>query len=84
MASPSVDLSEFFKYSRPKKRPCPIGFAQEQLTDSEREQLTAALAQDNGIITNAAVQQWLAGRGHDASISAITSHRKGACSCGDS
>ena len=83
MTISKVDLSEFFKYSKPKRRPCPIGFANGQLPEGELEQLKAALAQDVGLITNTAIQQWLGGRGHDASISAITSHRKGVCNCGD-
>ena len=84
MTPSKVDLSEFFKYSRPKRRPCPIGFADGQLVDGEREQLKAALAQDVGIITTGSIQQWLAVRKHEAlSVAAITSHRKGVCNCGD-
>ena len=83
MTPKSVDLTEFFKYSRPKKRPCPIGFAFEQVSDAEAVQLLAALAAAIGIITNSALRQWLLSRAHDASISAITTHRKGMCSCGN-
>lgn len=82
MAS-KVDLSEFFKYSRPKKKACAIGYAVQQLTADERVQLQAACEQDNGIITSGAVQQWLATRKHDVTVSAVVSHRKGVCTCGD-
>lgn len=81
--STKIDLSEFFKYSRPRKKACAIGFANSQLGDTEKQQLQAALEQDNGIITGSAIQQWLTARSHEASIPAITAHRKGVCSCGD-
>ena len=83
MASKQVDLSEFFKHSRPKKKPCAVGFALTQLDEAEQAQLVAACKHDPGLITNAAVQTWLSGRGHDASVSAIVAHRKGTCSCAD-
>lgn len=79
MAKP--DLTEFFRYSQPKRRPCPVAFAVEQLDEGERTQLTAACATDQGIITNAAIEKWLSNRGHTASVSAIVVHRKGTCSC---
>lgn len=83
-AAAGPNLSEFFKLSRPKKKPCSVGYALGQLDDVEREQLTAALATDNGIITAAAIQQWLAVRDHTTTASAVTSHRKRVCSCVDS
>lgn len=76
-----VDLSEFYKLSRPKKPPCRIGFALEQFDGGERVQLEAALGSDVGIITNSAIQQWLAARQQEVSISALVSHRKGTCTC---
>lgn len=79
-----ADLSEFFKYSRPKKPPCKVGFAAEQLSDEEKAQLEAALSEDKGLITNSAIQQWLGSRNHEATVSSIVSHRKGTCSCNDS
>ena len=83
-AKPKVDLTEFFKLSRPKKRPCAVAFAASQLeTDEERDQLTAALETDQGIITSGAVQQWLAGRKQDVTVSAVVSHRKRTCTCAD-
>ena len=83
MPKPAVDLSEFFRLSRPKKKPCSVAFAREQLTAAEQAQLDAALAQDTGIITAAAVQQWLAKRGHTTSTSAVSNHRRGVCTCAD-
>jgi len=79
-----TDLSEFYKYSRPKKRPCALGFALDQLAASEQEQLKAALTTDSGLITAGSVQQWLAARKHEVTTSAVVAHRKGTCSCGRS
>jgi hypothetical protein len=81
MAQAKVDLSEFYRLSSPKKKPCRVGFAREQIKTDELEQLDAALAADHGIITNSAVVQWLAARKHDVSVSAVVSHRKGTCTC---
>jgi hypothetical protein len=75
------DLSEFFKHSRPKKKPCVVGFALDQLGPEEHAQLTAACAEDSGLITNSAIEKWLADRNHIASVSAIVSHRKRTCTC---
>jgi hypothetical protein len=77
------DLSEFFKYSRPKRKPCAVGYALEQLGEHELAQLQAALNHDAGIITNAAVVQWLSARKHAATVSAVVNHRKGVCACAD-
>ena len=81
MAKP--DLSEFFKLSKPKKRPCGIGHALTQLAADAGSQLEAALTTDAGIITNSAIQQWLQARKFDVSVSAIVSHRKRTCTCND-
>lgn len=81
MSKPQIDLSEFFRLSRPKKKPCAIGFILPRLADTEQQQLQAACAQDNGIITSGAIQQWLTARNHEVSISAIVSHRKKVCTC---
>ena len=78
------DLSEFFKYSKPKKPPCRVGFALSQLKPKERSELIAALEMDNNIITNGAIAEWLEKRGQDGpSTSALTSHRKGKCNCAE-
>lgn len=81
--SDTPDLSEFFKLSRPKRKPCAVGYALSQLKKEPREQLVAALATDNGIITAAAIQQWITARGHTATASSIVSHRRHTCSCSD-
>lgn len=75
------DLTEFFKLSKPKRKPCVIGFVLTQLDDAEATQLNAALDTDKGIITASAIRQWLAARKHDASISGIANHRNGGCTC---
>lgn len=77
------DLTEFFKYSRPKKKPCQIAFAREQLKPQERDNLNAALDADQGIITAGAIIQWLSVRGHTVSAPAVTAHRKRTCTCDD-
>ena len=90
--APQVDLSEFYKLSRPKKPPCKVGFARQQLTKAQREKFDAAVRVDQGIITNDAIVQWLASYGHETTVSAVVVHRKtvngtattGKCSCGDS
>jgi len=83
-AKPKVDLTEFFKLSRPKKRPCAVAFAASQLeTDEERDQLTAALETDQGIIPAGAVQQWLSARKQNVSVNTVVSHRKQTCTCAD-
>lgn len=77
------DLSEFYKLSRPKKPPCQLGFVLSKLPEHEADQLRAALATDVGIITAAAVTEWLKARGHDVNFARVTNHRKGLCSCND-
>lgn len=77
-----VDLTEFFKYSRPKSKPCAVAFAVEQLAAKERKQLDAALAHDKGFITNGAIREWLAKRGHEMNVAAVTAHRNKVCACG--
>lgn len=77
------DLSEFYKLSKPKRPPCQVAHALEQLDPGERVQLEAALNQDPGLITNAAIQLWLGSRKHDISVNRVVSHRKRNCTCGD-
>lgn len=77
----SPDLSEFFRYSRPKKKPCAVGFAREQLTKTEQEALDAAIADERGLITSAAIRQWIQQRGHEVNDAAVTAHRRKVCSC---
>jgi hypothetical protein len=79
------DLTEFFKYSRPKKPPCKVGVALGKLRGDTKTQLIAALATDNSIITNKAVITWIEKRVKDLQIntSNITSHRAKRCTCYD-
>lgn len=79
----SPDLTEFFKLSRPKKPPCKVGFALSKLKGEQREQLRSAIDTDPGIITNAAIVEWMKPRGHVMHVAAVVSHRKGNCSCHD-
>lgn len=82
MAQATPDLSEFEALSEPRRPPCKVGRILEDLPDAERKQLEAALSQDTGIITNAAILKWLERRDLDGlSSSAATSHRKGTCTC---
>lgn len=82
MASTTPDLSEFFKYSQPKRKACSVAFARQQLSDTDRDALDAAVGVDRGLITNAAVRDWLKARGHAVNDAAISAHRRGVCSCG--
>lgn len=78
----SVDLSEFVALSRPKKKQCSIGEVLKALPAGDREKLAAALAQDNSVITAAAVIAWCSARGHTGvNSSTIVHHRAGSCSC---
>lgn len=78
------DLTEFLKLSRPRKPLCRVGLASGQLTEPERAQLEAALATDPGLITHAAIRQWLSLRGLDVSVSGLTNHRVNLnCTCHD-
>lgn len=82
MADP--DLSEFFKLSRPKRRPCRVGHARAQLNSEQTKKLDAALAVDKGLITATAVIEWLKAHGESGvSVSAVATHRKGSCTCND-
>ena len=80
---PQPDLSAFFRLSRPKKKPCALGFARTQIKPVEREQLDAACVTDNGIITASAIVEWLGQRGQTANTNNVVSHRKRMCSCYD-
>ena len=77
------DLSEFFKLSKPRRKPCGIGHVKTLLSETEVEQLDAALAHDKGIITGAAIREWLRARGHAVNDAVISSHRRRVCTCYD-
>lgn len=81
------DLSEFFKLSKPKKPPCPLGLILSgelppEIKPAERKQLQAALETDKNIITAGAIVEWLKGRGHEVNQNRVSNHRRGVCSCG--
>jgi hypothetical protein len=78
---PGPDLSEFASLSRPKKRPCPISVALASLHSEEGAALAAAVAEDKHVITAGAIVAWLKRRNHSASVSGVTSHRHGTCTC---
>jgi hypothetical protein len=79
----AVDLSDFYRLSRPKKPPCKIGHALDQLTPANRKKLEAALLVDKGIITGQAIADWidLLELGVEMNQSAVQSHRSKRCSC---
>lgn len=84
---PTPDLSEFEALSQPKKRPCSLGLIiagelEPALSPDDLAKLDAALATDQGIITNAAIAKWLEGRGHSLHSQRVLTHRKGTCRCG--
>jgi hypothetical protein len=78
-AKTSPDLSEFVALSNPRR--CKVCTAAAALSDTEREQLAAACATPRGVINAGAIKSWLAARGHDISITAITHHRAGTIGC---
>lgn len=85
-AKKKPDLTEFYKYSKPKKKPCAIGFVKDQLdSDEEREQLDAALA-EKVLITAGAVVQWIEKRVGVGVVNPqnVVSHRNGKCTCYES
>ena len=84
MTPSKVDLSEFIKYSRLRKKPCPIGLVATQLKEAEKQLLLEA-CKNFEQVANTGIAEWLRVREYvDISINMITSHRKGTCSCGKS
>lgn len=83
MPEPAADLTEFLTLSQPKRRACPIGHALPDLPDADRAALEAALATDQGVITNIAIVHWLKARNITASVGSVVSHRKLTCKCRD-
>jgi hypothetical protein len=78
-----LDLSEFQALSKPRKPLCAVGAALGALPADEAGALRAALAEDVRIITTSAIITWLARRDQSANVSAVTSHRRGTCTCAD-
>lgn len=83
MTENTVDLSEFFKLSRPKSPPCKLGPVLAQLKPAERKQYEAAEATDQNIITNQALALWLERHvtGHGVNWQNCTRHRNKQCKC---
>jgi len=83
--APVVDLTEFYRLSKPRKKPCTIGHARTLLSKSEVEKLDAALSVDPGIITHGAIETWIKNNKKTeevpVTVSGVVSHRKGSCSC---
>ena len=79
------DLTEFYKYSRPKKPPCKVGIALTKLRGEAKSQLIAALAADSGVITGGAIVTWLEKRVKELEFNHnnVTAHRKKKCTCYD-
>lgn len=81
--SAKVDLSEFYKLSRPRRPPCAVGVVAVQLSEVEQAKLKAACGADPGIITASGIRDWLDARGHQVSVPAISNHRRKVCSCNE-
>lgn len=82
MAQAQPDLSEFAELSRGvgNKPTCKVALALlSHLSPLEKQQLDAALATDE--IRPGAIEAWAKRRGLDISASAVTTHRRGRCSC---
>ena len=77
------DLTEFFKYSRPKRPPCKVAWALTQIKAAEKDQFVGALDTDKGIIPAGAVVEWLSKRDIDLSHQHIVNHRSKKCTCYD-
>lgn len=75
------DLSEFINLSQNSKRkPCVVAQALATLSDVDCEGLKQAVDASD-IITAGAIVEWLKRRELRANVSAVTSHRRGTCTC---
>jgi hypothetical protein len=84
MATTTPDLSEFHDLARPRSRkpPCKVKQAIGQLqTSDESVQATAALATTRETIPDGAIVGWFERRDLQVSVAAVTSHRRGRCTC---
>jgi hypothetical protein len=83
MSETTVDLSEFYKYSQPKRPPCKVGAVLDLLRGEPKKQLIAALEIDGSIITGAAICTWIESRKSEIPVTptAISNHRRKVCSC---
>jgi hypothetical protein len=78
-----IDLTEFFRYSQPKRPPCKVGAVIDLLKGGEKAKLVAALEASDGLITHAAVVTWIDKRGTNIALNIqnVINHRKGKCTC---
>lgn len=81
MPKPDVDLSEFDDFPTTRRPACRVQAARKGLAPEDQAKLDAALAAPNQRIGASQIVQWLATRGHGASVTAVTNHRRGGCSC---
>lgn len=83
MTKAKVDLTEFFKLSRPKSPPCKLGPVLAQLSEEEHEQYGAAEQADSNVITNQALALWLERHveGHNVNWQNCLAHRTRKCGC---
>lgn len=81
MGSAAPDLTEFISLSSPKRPDCTLAAVLPALSAPERAQVQAALDASVGTITNAAISQWLALRGHKVKWQTVATHRRAACTC---
>lgn len=78
------DLTEFYKYSKPKRPPCKVGAVLGELGREPKKQLVAALATDSSLITPSAVVTWMEKRCElHFSPQNVINHRNGRCTCAD-
>lgn len=78
-----VDLTEFFKLSRPKSPPCKLGPVLAELPDEDRARFDAACETDVNVITNQALALWLDRhvKGQSVNWQNCSHHRTRKCSC---
>lgn len=72
-----VDLSEFYEDI---KKPCLFTRATKDLSNEDKEKLTAAIQETE--ITTSSIDKWLQLRNIKVSWPTIRRHRKGECDCG--
>jgi len=83
VSATKVDLSEFFKLSRPRTPPCRLGPVLAELSPEEMTQWEAALEADANVITNQALAMWLDRhvKDHTVNWQNCLSHRSKKCTC---
>jgi hypothetical protein len=78
-------LTELLELPKPKKRRCRIGYVLSQLAPGDQTTLAAALATDDGSISDTAIITWIDERmelgGMTPDTRNVADHRKGRCDC---